>query len=608
MRFFFSLSLVLFLPAVLCDRLLAQETSPHRLQSEHFGGYGIDSERGWDSVWGRSPAAVRPGPFSAPGRTGAEPCSLTRIVFGWNPYWMGTAYEEFDFSLLSDISYFSYETDPATGNYTTVHSWETTNLIPMAQAAGTRVHLCVTLFSGHATFFGNPDAQRRLIDSLTTLVKRRGADGVNVDFEGVPGAQRANLANFMRDLGTRFHQEIPGSQVSIDIPAVDWSNSFDVEAMLPYVDLFIIMGYDYHWAGAPNTGPVSPRNNGDIWSAIDVTRSVRNYLAENIPPEKLCLGLPWYGYDWPAANEQPGAQTQGRGTAKLYGNIREELTTIGRERMWDRHSSTPWFAYQDAGGLWRQTWYDDAESLGLKYDMLTTYGLAGTAIWALGYDRGYPELWDLLREKFTDCGASPCTGTISDMGGPQGQYFPNEDWTYTIAPQGATAVTLSFDTFPFDLADDHLYVYEGDEASGSPIINLTGKQRPDSLTVQNGAMTLRFVSNGLVFGEGFEASWSCSTVPLSVDDAASLSFAVAVHPNPTTGKQALLQADLPTGGTIRLALFDLTGRELGGTERRLEAGRNTISIAALLAGRRPGAYLLRAEGAGEIRGVTVWVR
>ena len=67
-------------------------------------------------------------------------------VFGWHPYWMGTAYNNYDFSLLSTFSYFSYEVNPSTGNYNSIHSWKTSPAIAMAQAAGVKVELAVTNF------------------------------------------------------------------------------------------------------------------------------------------------------------------------------------------------------------------------------------------------------------------------------------------------------------------------------------------------------------------------------------------------------------------------------------------------------------------------------
>ena len=49
-----------------------------------------------------------------------------------------------------------------------------------------------------------------------------------------------------------------------------------------------------------------------------------------------------------------------------------------------------------------QIYYENETSLGLKYDLVNESGLAGIAIWALGYDGQFPNLWNLLPEKFSD--------------------------------------------------------------------------------------------------------------------------------------------------------------------------------------------------------------
>lgn len=136
--------------------------------------------------------------------------------------------------------------------------------------------------------------KKRLIDSLISLVKLRAANGVNIDFRAVPSSQKTQLTNFLKELGKRFHNEIPGSQISIALPAVDWGNTFDVNSMLGYVDLFIIMGYDYHWSSSAQSGPVSPKNNGIMWSAYDVTRSINYYLNKGVPKKSLS----WFTILW----------------------------------------------------------------------------------------------------------------------------------------------------------------------------------------------------------------------------------------------------------------------------------------------------------------------
>lgn len=442
----------------------------------------------------------------------ADTCELSHIVFGWHPYWVGAAHETHDYSLLSDISYFSYEVDPATGRYTTVRDWKTTPLVDLAKASGTRVNLCVTLFSNHATLFASETSVATLIDSLVALVKLRDADGVNIDFEEVPASQRENFRSFMVRLADRFHREIPGSQVSMALPAVDWRGAYDVGGMSEAVDLFIIMGYGYHWAGSSHAGPVAPRHSGSRWAPIDLTRSIDTYLGRGIPKEKLLLGLPWYGYAWSTTSPEIAAPTIARGSSRTYSAVRSSYD-IDSSRF-DSASMTPWIAQHLVDTIWRQTWFDDRRSLRSKYELAVMKGIAGVGIWALGYDGGYRDMWDALYETFADCGETACVGEVFDMGGLMGAYHPDDAWEYRVRKSDATRFTLRIPSW--DLADDTLEIFGPTGPASAPLATLTRSGENRLITVDESTFLIRFRSNTLQQGEGFRLFWECATTPLSV--------------------------------------------------------------------------------------------
>ena len=70
--------------------------------------------------------------------------------------------------------------------------------------------------------------------------------------------------------------------------------------------------------------------------------------------------------------------------------------------LWESLSQTPWYRWHD-GSTWHQVWFDNADSLGLKYDLALDHDLQGVGMWALEYDGARDELWDLLDEKFGGC-------------------------------------------------------------------------------------------------------------------------------------------------------------------------------------------------------------
>ena len=90
-----------------------------------------------------------------------------------------------------------------------------------------------------------------LIDSLSTLLLDRDADGVDINFENLPYLKRGSFNRFIEELRKRLNQKFDSKTpiISLTLPAVDSREIFDVVDLQKFVDLFVIIGYDY------NTGP-----------------------------------------------------------------------------------------------------------------------------------------------------------------------------------------------------------------------------------------------------------------------------------------------------------------------------------------------------------------
>ncbi len=331
----------------------------------------------------------------------------SKTVFGYHPYWQGTKWQNYNYDLLSTIAYFSAEAN-GSGQLTNLHGWPATDLINKAHANGVQVVLTVTLFNKTAleTLLSSSTNRQNLIKNLVYEVKRAGADGVNVDFEAFPASQKANLVTFVKNLRSTLRDSISHAQVTLATPAVDWSSAWDFNALATESDGLFIMGYDYHWKGSSTTGPVAPLKGG----SYNITNTVNTYLSvTGNNADKIILGCPYYGYQWPASSGDKGANTTGSGTAVLFSTAESKALSYGKQ--WDSASETPWYKYQNNG--WFQAWYDDSLSLSKKYDFALSKNLGGIGMWALGYDSGYDQLWNLLKEKMGAKTAPPTPINIS---------------------------------------------------------------------------------------------------------------------------------------------------------------------------------------------------
>ena len=363
--------------------------------------------------------------------------SVNRTVYGFFPYWTSSSYTP-SWELLTHIAWFG-ESLSSTGTVSSSHPLPA-NLLSQAHTYGVKVPLTITCFDADAIDAVLATYRDTAIANILSKVQAYGCDGVSIDFEGVrktnsiTGTSNKDLLeHFMSQLYTRFKSANPDYHVSICAPAVDWNNIFRNSNLSSCLDAFLIMGYDYFWSGSSNTGPVAPLDG----YTYDLTYSVSTYK-NYISASKIVLLLPFYGFDWPCASDAAGAGTTGTGTAVVMRNAVANAQTYGRR--WHNASCTPWYAYQSSG-VWHQCWYDDAESLNIKFNLVFDYGLQGTGMWALGYEN--TAIWNVISAKFNgtlslagkkiaiDAGHG---GSDAGATGIDGSGFPNEeDFTLDIA-------------------------------------------------------------------------------------------------------------------------------------------------------------------------------
>lgn len=501
--------LLLFLISFPCF-LIAQQSTIQE-QSNHYKNFNFTNDSQWDSL-STIENGISINQNHSAARTTTTACTLTKKVYGWHPYWVGSVYTNYDWSMLSDFCYFNYDVSPANGNNTNgSFAWNTSAAVTAALSNSVNVHFCATMFSNHSTFWASSTAQQTFITNAINLLNSRGGNGINVDFEGMGSSDKAPFTAFMTSLCNQVHAANPNYKVTMALYAVDWSTSFDIPALNPIVDEFIIMGYDYYYSGSSTAGPESPLYNFQTGYNYTVAKTITYYLKQGVSNNKLLLGLPWYGREWETAgNTAPSSTTGGFTSSRTYNYVKNNAATYSAaNKKWESNCFNPYYSYQSAG-LWRQCWIDDVYSYGRKFDLINQRGIGGIGIWALGYDDGYSDLWNLIRDKFSTCATTACTDSIFDMGGPNRNYYDNENYIYTIAPTGASKVNLNFSYVITEANYDTLFVYDGNSISSPTLGVYTGTTSTSfSLTSTTPSVTIRFKSDVATVRSGFKAIWNC---------------------------------------------------------------------------------------------------
>jgi spore germination protein len=221
--------------------------------------------------------------------------------------------------------------------------------------------------------------QTQALDSLEALLSNSAYAGINVDFENLYTADRQGFSAFMANLYARLHPL--GNLVTIALPAKTddkssaFSAPFDYAGLAPNFDLAVIMTYDYHYAGS-QAGALAP---------LDWDGDVIKYATRFIVPDKLILGVPFYGYDW---NVSYG----GWASALGYDQIVRTIFAHGGAPYMDPYAHTPVYTYSGWDGT-HQIWFENSTSLSYKLKLAEDTGLAGWGAWRLGMED--PNFWSL---------------------------------------------------------------------------------------------------------------------------------------------------------------------------------------------------------------------
>ena len=531
---------LLLLAIFLLVQLLAfSQVSIHMEQADFNKGLGYRSIEEYDSTNG----------FSILEDDVTVAASLDKIVFGYHPYWGGSNYLNYQWHLLSDLCYFSYDVNPETGEPNSIYDWLTSPAIDSAFANDVRVHLCVTLFSGQGIFFNNQQSRQTLTNNLINLVSQRGAHGVSLDFEAVPASQGANMLSYIAEFATAFHDSLPEGILSIAMPSVDWSGIFDISTLNQYIDLYMIMGYDYYWNGSGQAGPVDPHYSMTSGDNDKGARTISYYQSEGMPMDKMLIGVPYYAREWPTASGTAPSSTTGNGVAYTWAKIRNNTSGnyLPENKNLEPNSFGPYYAYQDNG--WYQCFVNDANSLKRRYKMTNHRGLAGIGIWALGYDNGYTDLWEVIAESFTQGPQITLYDTLYDSGGPSWNYYDDEEYVLTMHGLNDEALRLEFTDFSLENGYDSLWVYDGYYPGGYLIGGFTGSDLPPPVYAFD-VLSIRFQSDH----NTTEGGWTAlvESFMISLDEPTISELGLSVYPNPVSSILNIESPDLKTGGHLRV--------------------------------------------------------
>ena len=263
-----------------------------------------------------------------------------------------------------------------------IEPWkDDTWLIDEAARRGVEPILTLTPMGEEGTFnnflasriFRNLDAQQKLIWQLGEVMRSKGYKGVDLDFEYILAEDRQLYVDFAARLAAVMHAF--GYTVSAAVPAKTSADQkgllyegIDFKGLGEVLDEIFIMTYEWGYTYGPPMA-IAP---------LYIVRQVVEYALTEVPREKLVLGIPNYGYDWPLPF------VQGTTKARTTGNVEavQRAIDFGAEIFYDERAASPYFNYwQDS--VWHQVWFEDVRSYRAKFDLIREFGLKGGGFWSV---------------------------------------------------------------------------------------------------------------------------------------------------------------------------------------------------------------------------------
>jgi len=224
--------------------------------------------------------------------------------------------------------------------------------------------------------------RRRHVRALVRLVLEKGYDGIDLDWEELHAADRDRLSLFVEELAAALHKR--GRFLSIAVfPKTSEPGSWSAQQVMDYarlgavVDQFKIMLYAYSgpWS---DPGPQAP---------FEWVDEVLRFARREVPPEKIYMGIPFFGYSWRAGTARAM-------TAKEVAALPQAFLNNAAR---DEGSGELILRFTDDYGVAHHAYVQDRAALQAKLEHLREEhpDIAGISIWAMGQEG--PRFWEVVQ-------------------------------------------------------------------------------------------------------------------------------------------------------------------------------------------------------------------
>ncbi|KAI2789668.1 hypothetical protein POX_d05163 [Penicillium oxalicum] len=254
--------------------------------------------------------------------------------------------------------------------------------------------------------------QRGFFNSLKTFLTEYNFDGIDLDWEYPVADDRGgrqedfkNFPKFLANLKSAL-SDTGRSGISMTLPASYWYlQHFDLENLVKHVDFFNIMSYDLHGKWDLGNEWLDPVLNSHT-NLTEITNALDLIWRNNVPSDKVVLGLAFYGRVFSAADPacmDPGCPFVSGGNPGVCSDevgimLNSEIMDIMDEQQlsstFDKEAAVKILKFNTNQWLT----YDNGDTFKLKTDFARSECLGGVMVWAVSHDLPYGNFSRVLGE------------------------------------------------------------------------------------------------------------------------------------------------------------------------------------------------------------------
>ena len=233
------------------------------------------------------------------------------------------------------------------------------------------------------------EIQDGLIDDIIDNMKAKDYRGLDIDFEFVLPQDSLLYGDFIGKIRSRLNP-LDYEVIAALAPKISDTQrgllyeGHNYRAIGDNSDAVLLMTYEWGYTYGPPLAVAPIRN----------VRQVVEYALTIIPPEKIFMGIPNYGYDWTLP------YVKGESRADSISNV--EAIKIAAENgaviQYDEVSQSPWFNYTDSEGKQHEVWFEDVRSIQQKFNLINEKNLRGAGYW--NFMRPFQQNFSLLEYMF----------------------------------------------------------------------------------------------------------------------------------------------------------------------------------------------------------------